>query len=172
MKRLPPEQKRLVMLGGGGIVLLLLAQFVVVPLVRHERSLDGRIRGAARQLSQVQNLAVELEQARTVQQEAKKTLQQRGDDFSLFAYLNRLSDRLKMRGFVTAMRPSSGQTVEGIEEQVVEMRLENLPSDRLVRFLYELEVKNATVSVNSITLRKRKKTLDVDLIVSTLVLPK
>lgn len=156
------RNKRAVLLALGGVAFLLLLQYAVIPLVRFERSLDGRIRAAVAQHRALGKELARYRAARGAWDEVEQRLQRRGQGFTLFGYLNQLNAKLGLQKNVDSIRPQKNEKPDGLVEENVEMRLRGVTTEQVVRLLYAVEVTNGTIAVSRMRLKRAGTEFDAE----------
>ncbi len=90
---------------------------------------------------------------------------------SLFARLEDVAVPIVGRERITAMNPARRKVDDRFEEETVDLRLEGISMERMVRLLHALELGDEPVHVARLTLKRQYKdpsALDVTLVVSRL----
>ncbi|NJB68763.1 hypothetical protein GGQ74_002436 [Desulfobaculum xiamenense] len=160
---MPREQrKRLLVLVGAGLGLVLAVRFVALPLVEYRKDLSHRIQATERECVRVAEAAGEFAAVRA--DAARRTKGMKTGGKTLFAYLENVAARTKLRERVELMKPATRKLENGAVEQSVEMRLGGLFMDDLVRFLYEAETSTGRAAVRRMHVRKVRDRLDVDVV--------
>ncbi len=79
----------------------------------------------------------------------------RRDEFSLFSFIETLADEQGVRDRLVSLRPHQGSTQGEFREESVEIKLERLTLEQLVRLLYGLERGKAALQVKNMRLKTR-----------------
>ena len=77
------------------------------------------------------------------------------DDFSLLSYLESLSNKLAMRSHITHMRPQPSTDVGGYQEVGVEIKMENVTLDQIIRLLSSMETAPYLIRIKRLRLQTR-----------------
>lgn len=154
MKNLSLREKQY-LIGGGVILLLLLLVFgLIEPLSNMLGGMDAKLHKKQQQLEAARLVQAELLQVKMqlAQLERKLNGQQGG---SLFALVEKSSDRLGIRDNLISMRPQSPSRREGFRVEAVDMRLEKIRFDQLVALLKAFDSAEALLNVRQLRVKKR-----------------
>lgn len=155
---------------GGAIALLLLLIFVVILPYRDAlHSLDNRISSRQNQLDDLQRMQQEYRQLQrgvgAVERRASS-----GKNFSLFSFLESTTLSIASRENLSYLRPQPvGQEGE-LHEESLEVKLEKIRLDQLVKLLYATETADALLRVKTLRTRSRfddPSLLDVTMLISS-----
>jgi general secretion pathway protein M len=127
--------------------------FVVVPMEDYRSSLDDQIEASTRRLAEVRKYGDAYAQARGSHADFSTTLGKRGQDFTLFAYLETAATRDGAKDRIEFMRPSSRPLNATYQEDQVEMRLAGITLDRLMAYLYHVETAPEAVRVKRLAIQ-------------------
>lgn len=141
-------------LGGAVAVLLLLVFGLIAPYRDSLARLDAGIDTRRRQLAQVQQLKQEYQILQRQAGEVEALLARSGG-FSLFSFVESAAGQIAGKENLTYMRPQPPVTHEGVREESVEIRVEKVRLEQVVRLLYAVENTDALVQVKSLRLRNR-----------------
>ncbi len=158
----------------GGLVLLALLYWVVVlrPAAAERRDLESRAGGLSEDLEQMRILQDQWERFQEIRAEAERMLRKRGNDFTLLSYLEGVTRQLDISRKIQYMKPLEfNEPVEGLQPTGIEMRLEGLDTQELVRFLYRIEHSGNLLNVVHMKIRpstgEAERTLELTLQVNT-----
>lgn len=145
-----------VVLGAGGTILLavLLWLGVVTPWRNALARLDARIASRQQQVREVEALHSDLRRLQQQLTEAEGRLA-KGGSFSLFSFIETAVGQVATRENLVYMRPQPASTEGGVRTETVEIRLEKIRLDQLVRLLYAVDSAEALLSVTDLKLRTR-----------------
>ncbi len=146
------ERERIFVIGGGlAIVLVAVWLGILAPYREAVAAAESKIASRERQLNEVQRLRQEYQRLQGELAEAERQLVGKGRGFSLFSFIEDVTTRTGVRDKLVSMRPQSTATQGEYREESVEIRLEKLRLDQLVRLLHAMEA--ADVVLNTKTLR-------------------
>ncbi|MDO3379661.1 type II secretion system protein M [Geoalkalibacter halelectricus] len=168
---LSQREKIFLACGAAAIVLLGLWLGVISPYRNAVATAEARIASRERQLEEVRLLQREY---RRLQQEltlAERRLVTSTRGFSLFSFIEDVTNRTGVRENLVSMRPQSPQTQGEFREESVEIRLERIRLDQFVRLLHALDSAEIHLNTKNLRIRTRfddRTQLDATLIVSYL----
>lgn len=167
------ERERLALLVGVVFVLgVLLYQFIASPYLDARNRLQNSLARKQVELTEIQRLSEEYSGLRVEEVGLKERLKKRDAGFTLFAFLDRQAQAAGVKEKIKYMKPSIIEGENGLNESVVEMRLEGTTLDRLVEFLRLTESDTELVSVRRLSIQNSTKDegyLDIVLQIVTLV---
>lgn len=157
----------------GAVALLLLGfWFVVVSPYRHGMELaKTRIASRQQQLEEVRHLQKQYFNLQRGLASAEKKLNSTAKGFSLFPYVEEVTNRIGVRDNLVSMRPQTPQVQGNFKEESVEIRLERIDLGQLVRFLYAIESSDAALQTKSMRIKPRfdnRAQLDTVLVIASL----
>ncbi len=158
-------------LGAGAAVILVVFLWlgVFAPYQEAMSRLDGSIASRQRQLEQVREVRQEYLQLQREMAEAEKRLVGKQAGFSLFSFIEEITGNIGVRENLVSMRPQSSPTQGEYREESVEIRLERIGLDQLVRLLYAIETADVFLNVRAMRVKPRfdnRSQLDTTLTVS------
>jgi general secretion pathway protein M len=155
IERLSPRDRIALAVGAAVILIVFLWLGVLTPYQEAMSGLDARIASRQRQLEQVRELRQEYLQLQREMAEAQKRLVGPRAGFSLFSFIEEVTGTIGVRENLVSMRPQSSPPQGEYREESVEIRLERIGLDQLVRLLYAIE--NADVFLNVRTMRVKPR---------------
>lgn len=154
MERFNSRERLFLTVGAIAVAATLLWLGVVSPYADAVSRLDARIDSQTKQLKEVRDLT-----ARYSGTQAALTLAERrlgaARDFSLLPFVESLGDRFAKRENLVSMRPRPTETREGFREEGVEVRLEKLQLEQLVRLLHAVDSAEALLKVQTMRIKPR-----------------
>jgi general secretion pathway protein M len=75
------------------------------------------------------------------------------DNFSLLSFLESTSDKLAMRSHITNMRPQPSSDVDGYKEVGVEIKMDNVTLDQIIRLLSSIETAPHLIRIKRLRLQ-------------------
>lgn len=168
LPQINPRERLVLIVGAVFVLATLIYLGIVSPYQKAMRRLDARIVSQQKQVRQIQDLRQEYLELQQQLAEAETRLD-KGQGFSLFTFVETTAAREAGREKLVYMRPQTGSTQEGFREESVEIKLEKVRLDQLVRFLYDFESADAALQIKNLRIRARfddKSLLDAVLTVS------
>jgi general secretion pathway protein M len=166
----PSRRDRTALIVGGIVVLAAVSVFgLVLPYRGAMDRLDSRIATRQKQVREVQALQQEYRGLQRQLAQAQKRLASSGG-FSLFSFIESQAAQVATKENLVYMRPQQSAAREGYQEESVEIKLEKLRLDQLVRFLYGIESAEAYLQVKNLRVRTRfddRSLLDATMTISS-----
>jgi general secretion pathway protein M len=169
MANLSQRERWILLLGGVVVLITLFYLGVIAPYRSSLEMLEGRISARQRQVKEVQAMRQEflLLQQRLQESEARLNKSQ---GFSLFSFVEGVAAQAASKENLVYMRPQP-QSIQGeVREESVEIKLEKIQLDQMVRLLHAIESADAYLQVKNLRIRTRfdnRALLDVTLTVSS-----
>jgi len=161
------------------IALLLLVIFLVgfvgtewfiMPTLARLKDLDGLIARKGNDLSEMRALQVDYRQMVGQVKKAQKALEQRGRGFAIFSFLESMAEQTKVKNNIKYMKPSTTSLSDKYNESSVELKLEKIHLEQLIRYIYRIEYGGKFTRIKRIHIRPRyvnPRLLDATLLVYT-----
>jgi general secretion pathway protein M len=127
---------------------------VIAPYRSALSLLDSKITYRQRQIREVESLRREL----LVLQQRQTVAEARLDkdmNFSLFPFVEGVVGQVAAKENLVSMRPQPPATRENIVEESVEVRLEKIRLDQVIRLLYAVDTADALLQVKNLRLKTR-----------------
>lgn len=166
---LAPRERRLVQIAAAVSAVLILWLGIWEPLDASLTGLDRDLRNARRDATEIGALAARhAELKRQVGALEKKAGREGG---SLFAQLESITVPVVGRERIISMNPSSRDLDEEFREESVDLRLEGISSQRLLRLLHGIEVRSGGMNIERTSFKRQYKDpalLDATIVVTRL----
>jgi general secretion pathway protein M len=120
------------------ILLALLFTLVIDPLMAHSARLDRQIAAAQRQLQELHVLQREYRRQKSVLDHINAQLK-RQKNFAIFSRLEELAGQTGIRSKILYMKPTISTSSEAYEEESVEIKMEGVTLEQLIRYLHQVE---------------------------------
>jgi general secretion pathway protein M len=141
-------------IGGAVVLVTVIVMGIILPYHNTLVRLDAKIAAGQRQVREMQEMRQEYLALQRQVAEAENRLAG-AQGFSLFSFVESAATRVAGRENLIYMRPQTAAAQEGIREEAVEVKLEKLRLDQLIRFLYALESADAHLQVKNLRVRSR-----------------
>jgi type II secretory pathway component PulM len=168
--RLNAREQRLVAVFGGLLAVTLVWTLVLAPLAGLRESLRGDVAKLSGELGELRELGA---QVRALEASGAKADRRKPDpDFSLLAFMDRVTSGAVAAESVEAMSPSRRRVDADTEENTVELRLAAVSLTEAVELLRALERSPNPVFIKQFDLRKRyddDSRFDVTMVTAALV---
>lgn len=165
-------RERLLVLGAGLAILgVLFYQFLLSPYIEARHRLLKSVELQERELVEIQLLKQEYSELRIEEGGIKANLAKRAKGFTLFTFLDQQAEKSQVKELIKYMKPSVISAEGGsLEESVVELKLQDVTLEQLVRFLNLTESEKNVVSIKRLSIQvsaKKQGYLDVILQIVT-----
>lgn len=158
-------------LAAGALTVLVVAVWlgVVDPYREAMALLETKIDSRSGQLREVQALREEYRQLQRQMAEAESRLSRQEAGFSVFSYVENLTAAAGVKENLLSLRPQAASVQGEWREEAIEVKLEKIRLDQLVRFLHALETAEIYLPVKHLRAKPRfdkRSLLDATLIIS------
>ena len=154
IENLSLREKQYLIVGGVTLFGLILVFGLIVPLTEMLSGMDARFETKQSQVEKARLLQVEVIQVKNQLAQLERKIGRR-QDLSLFALIEKGSERLGFRDNLVSMRPQSPGQREGFKVEAVDLRLEKIRFDQLVSLLKAFESAEALLNVRQLKVKKR-----------------
>ena len=137
------------------VSVLIIAEWSVLPIIRHRKSLDQAIRTRVLELEEIQELQKTHVLLKQNTEKIRSRLALREKGFTLFSYLDRSAGNTGVKEHIAYMKPS-GSDLESSAFKAfqVEMKLQSISLHQLSAFLYGVETADSLVRVKKASIAK------------------
>ncbi len=145
------SQRERLMLAAGALVCIFTAVYLLAisPYQQAMAHLDAQIASRRRQLHQVRELQQQCQQQR------RRMVALRGENFALFPFIENQVVTIVGRDNLTSMRPLARISHDGVEEEMLEVKIEKISLAQLVHLLRNIDAVSAPVRVKNLRLQTR-----------------
>ncbi|ALC15355.1 type II secretion system protein GspM [Desulfuromonas soudanensis] len=154
ISNLSPRDRNALIIGLAAVLIAVFYLGIVSPYQSAIARLDSQIASRQRQLQEVQVLR----QRYLSLQGALTQAERRGGSnrtFSLFSFVENLTGQIASRENLVYMRPQPVAVKDEFKEESVEIKLEKIALDQLVRILYQIDTADAFLQVKNLRLKVR-----------------
>jgi len=157
MMKLAKRERCFLWAGAGCLVLFLVMQFAVFPFFERKERLESGLKAKERSLDEIVKLRAEFETYEKGSQGIQRALATRKKGFTLFSFLEEAAGAAEVKEHIKYMKPSSTSSTGPYKESSVEMKLEGITLEQLVKYLYRIESPEDLVNIKRITVSQNKK---------------
>ncbi|MDD2465131.1 MAG: type II secretion system protein GspM [Desulfobulbus sp.] len=172
--QLTGREKKMVTWGGAALVVFVLVQFVIYPLVDQRARLQKRLVSKEKALAEMQLLKAQFQRLNQQSGSMADVLSQRAEGFSLFAFLEQNADEIAVKEHIAYMKPSESQDGDKLSQSRVEMKLQGVRLEQLLRFVEKSESPENLVGVAKMAVQENAReegTLDATLVMVSVERP-
>lgn len=155
--KLEKREKIIVLLGIAFIVLFFALQFGLFPYLDAKKKVENSITKRKDDLIQLQLLQQEHRGLKADEGGIKTQLQKRPSNFSLFSFLDNQATETEIKEFISYMKPSTSDGAGGLQESLVEMKLQRITLEKLVQYLQKIESPENVVSIRRVSIQESGK---------------
>jgi general secretion pathway protein M len=143
-------------LGGAAaaLVLFLIFKFTIDPLFKHSADLDRQIVTARRQLAELRTMQQEYQRQKTVVDSINSQLK-RQQNFAIFSRLEEFAGQTGIRNKILYMKPTVSTPSEVYNEESVEVKMEGVTLEQLVRYLHQIENSPQLLKIKKLEIKPR-----------------
>lgn len=172
LKQLTGRERRFLVWGGGAALLILVyggveLGFGYADRMQELERLTAKKQEDARALAE---LAQEFRAKHAAVRQVETKIERDQGSFSLLAFLEATANNTDLRSRIAHIRPQPASLTEGYRETAVEIKLDNVTLEQVVRLLAAIDNAPHFVKVKNLRLRTRfadKRFLDATLLLST-----
>jgi len=170
-QELSAREQRIVLSGLIFLSVLAFYTWVMDPMFQNNELINIKIQKKKTELSEMVRLQSSVVQDRGGMEQIKKIIDQRGQGFSVFSYLEQLATKAEVKDKITYIRPQRENPVGQFRESLAEIKLENIKIDDLTRFLYQIESSEDLLYIKNLKMitGKDQSGLEATLSVGTLL---
>ena len=143
-------------LGGAGamLVLFLIFKVAIDPLFKRSADLDRQIVTARRQLAELRTMQQEYQRQKTVVDNINSQLK-RQQNFAIFSRLEEFAGQTGIRNKILYMKPTVSTPSEVYNEESVEVKMEGVTLEQLVRYLHQIENSPQLLKIKRLEIKPR-----------------
>jgi len=157
--KLAKREKYVVFIAACLIAIFILVNFLIIPFFKEKGRLRKGIKTAEDDLKEIAALSVVYQEYQKGSMDVKRILAKRNNGFTLPSYLEDAARKTEVIGYRTEMKslPSSSKDGGPYEESTVEMKLNGINTDQLVKYLYEIDKPEDLIFIKRISISDNKK---------------
>jgi type II secretory pathway component PulM len=154
---LKSREKKIVAVCVAVVLAALIHVLVISPSIKKRDNLSRSIHKTNRQLAQLRKLGSEYDQILRESEAIRRNMGGRGKGFELGPFLSKTANKLGLLKNLTSMRPSSRRLDANISENLVELGLNGVSLENLVKYLHEIERAGPAVAIAKIVVRPESR---------------
>ena len=140
------------------IAIFILVNFLVIPFFKEKERLRKGIKKAEDDLKEIAALSVVYQGYQKGSMDVKRIIEGRDRGFTLASYLEEAARRTEVKDYIAGMTSSPSSSKGGpYEESTVELKLNGINTEQLVRYLYAIEKPEDLIFIKRITISDNKK---------------
>ncbi len=145
------------------ILLFLIYQILFVPLLNSRRELIAENNLLEARFNELKSIAERYEAEKLTYIQLKEMLDNK-KSLSVLTYLENISEMVVIRDNIEYIKPKGNERKEGVVKSGVEIKIDAVPVQKLIEFLYEIEENRNGLIVSYLRLKpffKEKGKIDV-----------
>jgi general secretion pathway protein M len=150
------REQRIILIGIVFFSSLFIYTLILGPLFEKNKLLKYQIEKKNQELSEMINLRSSVVQDQDGMDRIKAVIDQRGQGFSVFAYLEQLASRAEMKDKIIYIKPQRETPVGPFRESLAEIKLDNIDLEDLTRFLYEIDASEDLLYIKNLKMKASK----------------
>ncbi len=154
--RLSKREKNIIIFAGIFFIIFLIAELLVVPFVNYKKQISLNVVKKERDIIEMAELVSEYNKLTTDTQKLEALISKKEKSFSLFTFLENISGKTELKGNIKYMKPSESKVSGTFKESMVEMELDNIKYEQLLKFMYEIEYSDMGISLKRISIKKKQ----------------
>jgi general secretion pathway protein M len=135
-------------------VLFLFFKVAIDPLFKHSADLDRQIVTARRQLAELRTMQQEYQRQKSVVDTINNQLKKQ-QNFAIFSRLEEFAGQTGIRNKILYMKPTVSTPSEVYNEESVEIKMEGVTLDQLVRYLHQVENSPQLLKIKRLEIKPR-----------------
>jgi len=153
-RNLQPRERMFVGGAGAALLLFLIFKLTIDPMLKRSADLDRQIVVAQRQLNELRTLQQEYQRQKNVVTNINAQLK-RQPNFAIFSRLEELAGQTGIRGKIVHMKPTVSTPSEVYNEESVEVKMEGVTLEQLVRYLQQVENSPQLLKIKRLEMKPR-----------------
>jgi type II secretory pathway component PulM len=159
-EKLSKKEKIYLAAGLALAISILLVQLVFTPFFEEKSKVSHAIDNQKKILGDVTVLAAEYRELRQDMERMQRALSARAPDFTLYSYMEKKAREAGVRPNIKSMNQSKGAVAGSYEEAYVDVTLEKITLNQLVRLLYLAESPRGAISLKKLSVTKSPENPD------------
>jgi general secretion pathway protein M len=155
--KLARREKYLVLVGVCSMAIFFLLQFLVFPFFEKRRRIQRGLSAKEQRLEKIVRLSFEFRAYEKASRGVQHGIAGRREGFTLFSFLEKAAGQDEVKAHIKYMKPSVSSAKGAYKESTVEMKLEAITLEQLVRYLYRIESPDDLVKIKRISISENKK---------------
>src|SRR5215510_12196592 len=133
-----PRERLFIGGAGAALLLFLIFKLAIDPMFKHSAELDRQIVTARRQLAELRTMQQEYQRQKSVVDSINSQLK-RQQNFAIVSRLEELAGQTGIQNKILYMKPTVSTPSEVYNEESVEVKMEGVTLEQLVRYLHQIE---------------------------------
>ena len=153
-QNLQPRERLFIGGAGTALVLILFFAFVIDPLFKYSADLDRQIVTARRQFNELRIMQKDYQRQKSVVDSLNSQLKKQ-QNVAIFSRLEELAGQTGIRNNILYMKPTVSTPSEVYNEESVEVKMEGVTLEQLVRYLHQVENSPQLLKIKRLEMKPR-----------------
>jgi general secretion pathway protein M len=155
--KLAQREKYIVAISVSVLSVFLIVSFLVFPFFKAKERLKKGIIAKEAEMKEIATLGTVYKEYQKSANEISGAVARRGKGFTLMTYLDNAAGDTELKDFVKNVNPSPLKGTGPFKESDVEIKLEGINPDQMVKYLYRVEKPDDMIFIKRITVTDNKK---------------
>ncbi len=153
-RNMQPRERLFIGGAGAALLIFLLFKLAMDPMLKRSADLDRQIVTAQRQLSELRTMQEEYLRQKSVVDSINGQLKKQ-QNFAIFSRLEELAGQTGIRNKILHMKPTVSTPSEMYNEESVEVKMEGVTLEQLVRYLHQVESSPQLLKIKRLEVKPR-----------------
>lgn len=153
-RNMQPRERLFIGGAGAASLIFLLFKLAMDPMLKRSADLDRQIVTAQRQLSELRTMQEEYLRQKSVVDSINGQLKKQ-QNFAIFSRLEELAGQTGIRNKILHMKPTVSTPSEMYNEESVEVKMEGVTLEQLVRYLHQVESSPQLLKIKRLEVKPR-----------------
>ena len=136
------------------LVVFLIFKLGIDPMLKRSAELDRQLVTVRRQLHELRTMQQEYQHQKSVLESINSQLKKQ-PNFAIFSHLEELAGQTGIRSKIVHMKPTVSTPSEVYHEESVEVRMEGVTLEQLVRYLHQVESSPQLLKIKRLEMKPR-----------------
>ncbi|MGE3541444.1 MAG: type II secretion system protein GspM [Candidatus Tectimicrobiota bacterium] len=153
-RSLQPRERFAILGAAAALLVFLVFKLAIDPLLKRSADLDRQIVTARRQVSELRTMQQEYLRQKSVLDSINSQLKKQ-QNFAIFSRLEELAGQTGIRNKILHMKPTVSTPSEVYNEESVEIKMEGVTLEQLVRYLHQVESSPQLLKIKRLEVKPR-----------------
>lgn len=154
--KISKREKKLILSASIFLCIFLMFGALISHFIESKKNISSRLLQKEKSIAKLLEIADEYHKYKSNFDDLEKMAKNRDKNFSLFAFLENASRKVEVKSNVKYMKPSEVRTMGSYKENMVEMEIDNITFDQLLKFMYEVEYGGVGVNLKRISMKRNQ----------------
>lgn len=155
------QREQRVLIAAGAFIVLMILYLSVDSVLQKYDNLEGKIAKKRGEVEKISHLRDQYVQAHKQLADIKAKLDQMEQGFSVLSFIEDLAKKQSIREHIGSMKPKKVPLNDSYDENIVELKLENVSLSELVDFIYKIEKSGHLLKVKRLRIKTRYDNRDL-----------